>query len=322
VLASRRNQWILTVVIAAIVFGALAVVFTGGSGSGGGDDSARGDRSGGGDRSARRGGAAQSGERARPTTPRGGLGGSATQPLPPRPVPEGPQSGITEAEAIERLRRRMPWVTRGGEQGRLIALTFDDGPGPITPALLAELRRLRAPATFFPVGSDALSNPDIARGLVRPPFAIGSHTATHQRLSKLGRSAQFRQVFGGERSVQRITGVRPHLFRPPYGDYDDRTLRVLREDRSLMVLWTFSAYDWKHPDADYITRRVLRLARPGAIVLMHDGGGSTRVPTLQAVPRIVTGLRRRGYRLVTVPRLLRDAPPERRSARPRSPYPG
>jgi peptidoglycan/xylan/chitin deacetylase (PgdA/CDA1 family) len=315
VLASRRNQWILTAVIAAIVFGALTIVFSGGSGSGGGDESA------GGDRSTQAGGAEQ-GDRARPTTPRGGLGGSADEPLPPRPVPDGPQAELTEAQAIERLRRRTPWVTRGSERGRMIALTFDDGPGPITPALLAELRRLRAPATFFPVGSDTLSNQDIARAVVRPPFAIGSHTATHQRLSKLDRSAQFRQVFGGERSIQRTTGVRPHMFRPPYGDYDDRTLRVLREDRSLMVLWTYSAYDWKHPDADYITRRVLRLARPGAIVLMHDGGGSTRVPTLQAVPRIVTGLRRRGYHLVTVPRLLRDAPPERRPPRPRSPYPG
>jgi peptidoglycan/xylan/chitin deacetylase (PgdA/CDA1 family) len=89
-----------------------------------------------------------------------------------------------------------------------------------------------------------------------------------------------------------------------------------------MVLWTYSAYDWKHPDSDYIARRVLRLARPGAIVLMHDAGGVTRVPTLQALPRIVHGLRSRGYRLVTVPRLLRDAPPERRSPRPSSPYPG
>ena len=223
---------------------------------------------------------------------------------------------------VERVRRRTPWVTRGGRGGRLIALTFDDGPAAITPALLAELRRLRAPATFFPIGSDALSRPDLTRAVARPPYAVGSHTSTHARLTTLGLGAQQQQILGGRRSVARTVGGGPRMFRPPYGAYDDSTLRILRAERTLMVLWTFSAYDWKHPDADYITRRVLRLARPGAIVLMHDGGGTTRAPTLRAVPRMVRGLRRRGYRLVTVPRLLRDAPPERRPPRPRSPYPG
>src|SRR5687767_4050988 len=70
---------------------------------------------------------------------------------------------ISEAEAIERARRVSPWLLRGGTKGRMIALTFDDGPGPITPALLAELRRLKAPATFFPIGSDAAANPDLAQ---------------------------------------------------------------------------------------------------------------------------------------------------------------
>lgn len=224
--------------------------------------------------------------------------------------------------AVQHARRQAPWVIRGGRRGRLIALTFDDGPGAITPALLAELQRLNAPATFFPIGSDALSRPDLTRAIARAPFAVGSHTATHARLTTLGAAAQSRQILGGRRSVARLVGGGPRMFRPPYGAYDDATLRILRRERTLMVLWTFSAYDWKHPDADYITRRVLRLARPGAIVLMHDGGGTTRVPTLRALPRIVDGLRRRGYRFVTVPRLLRDAPPEHRSPRPRSPYPG
>jgi len=204
----------------------------------------------------------------------------------------------------------------------MIALTFDDGPGPITPALLAELKRLKAPATFFQVSSQAQGNPDLAEVEGERPFAAGSHTASHARLSKLGPAAQRAEIVGGARGVAEATGHKPHLFRPPYGAYDDATLRVLRREKALMVLWTFSAYDWKHPDADYIARRVLRLARPGAIVLMHDAGGFTRVPTLKALPRIVRGLRRKGYRLVTVPRLLRDAPPPHRSPRPRSPYPG
>jgi len=296
VLRSRRNQWLLTIAVAALAFGALALAFGGGS-----DDAAPTPR------------VASPRERPRQRDRRPA---PPTQRAHPRPRPP------TEAQAIERVRRRMPWVLRGGKRGRMIALTFDDGPASVTPALQAELQRLHAPATFFPIGSDVLSSPDLARAETRPPFSIASHTATHARLPTLGRSAQWRQVSGGARSVARVTGNRPRLFRPPYGAYDDDTLRALRRERALMVLWTYSAYDWTHPDADYIADRVLRLARPGAIVLMHDGGGTTRVPTLRAVPRIVTGLRRRGYRLVTVPRLLRDAPPERRPARPPSPYPG
>ena len=216
----------------------------------------------------------------------------------------------------------MPYITRGGRRGRLVALTFDDGPGAITPALLATLRRTRAPATFFPLGSAAQANPAVARAERRGLFALGSHTRSHPRLPDLAPQGQRAEIAGGADAVESATGRRPRLFRPPYGEWNDATLAATRRDRALMVFWTHSSYDWRTLDADAITRRVLRLAEPGAIFLLHDAGGATRQPTLEAVPRIVRGLRRRGYRLVTVPRMLRDAPPERRPPRPPSPYPG
>ena len=286
-LRSPRSRWLSLAVVAAAVFAVFVLAF---------------------------GGSSDEEDDAGP--PRRMAAPPALTIRPPKPRP------ISDAEAIERARRISPWLLRGGTKGRMIALTFDDGPGPITPALLAELRRLKAPATFFPTGSEAASSPDLTQITARPPFTIGTHTATHARLTELGVAGQDQQILGGRRLVARTVGGPPRMMRPPYGAFDDRTLAILREERTLMVLWTFSAYDWKRPDADYIARRVLRLASPGAIVLMHDGGGSTRVPTLQALPRIVNGLRRKGYRLVTVPRLLRDAPPERRPDRPRSPYPG
>ena len=288
-LRSRRNQWILTIAIAAVVFAALEIAL------GGGDDDP---------------------EQARPA-PR-----PPSRPLPPRPRPEGPQGLLKESQAIERARRLSPWLVRGGSKGRLIALTFDDGPGPITPELLDELKRLRTPATFFQVGQQVRQAPDLAREETHRPFASGSHTASHARLSELGPAAQEAEITQGAAPIRELAGRSPRMFRPPYGAYDDATLRILRREKTLMVLWTYSAYDWKHPDADYIARRVIRLARPGAIVLMHDAGGFTRAPTLRALPRIVRGLRQKGYRLVTVPRMLRDAPPEHRSPRPGSPHPG
>ena len=300
-LRSRLSRWILTVVVTGLVFGAPAIAFGGDSGDGSSGDGSHSGRA---------------------EAPRAVAGGSATRPLPTRPRPDRPRRRLREAQAVEHVRRLTPWVTRGGERGRMVALTFDDGPGPITPALLAELRRLRAPATFFQVAGSARANPGLARTEAEKPFAFGSHTASHARLTRLGRAGQQAEITGGADAVAAAAGHEPRMFRPPYGAYDDNTLAILRRERALMVLWTFSSYDWKHPDADYIARRVLRLARPGAIVLMHDAGGTTRVPTLQALPSIVAGLRRKGSRLVTVPRLLRDAPPRRRPPRPPSPYPG
>ena len=214
-----------------------------------------------------------------------------------------------------------PYISRGSARGKLVALTFDDGPGPITPALMGELRRLRAPATFFQVADLVHSNPGVARRTQDRPFAVGSHTISHPYLSRLPFDAQRREIEGGAAAIEATRGRYPKLFRPPYGHWNDDTVKAVKRARMLMVFWSVSSRDWLISDPDALARRVIRLTRPGGIVLMHDFGGVTREPTLQAVPIIVRGLRRKGYRFVTVPRLLRDAPPERRPPRPPRPYP-
>jgi peptidoglycan/xylan/chitin deacetylase (PgdA/CDA1 family) len=100
----------------------------------------------------------------------------------------------------------------------------------------------------------------------------------------------------------------PRLFRPPYASFDRATLRLLREYRMLMVMWSIDSEDYTRPGAREIVRNVVEKARPGAIVLMHDAGGD-RSQTVAALPAIVHKLRRRGYRFVTVPRMLLDDPP-------------
>ena len=91
---------------------------------------------------------------------------------------------------------------------------------------------------------------------------------------------------------------------------------MLRRNRMLMVLWSVDSQDYRQPGARAIVRRVLNGAHPGAIVLMHDAGGA-RSQTVAALPEIVRKLRHRGYRLVTVPQLLRDDPPPRGQPLPR-----
>jgi len=228
---------------------------------------------------------------------------------------------LTEAQAVERVRRMTPYISRGSARGRLVALTFDDGPGPITPALMDELRRLHVPATFFQVADLVHAHPGMARRTADEPFAVGSHTASHPYLPTMPFDAQRREIEGGAAAVKQAGHRYPKLFRPPYGHWNDDTLRAVKRARMLMVFWSVSSRDWLISDPRQIARRVIRQVRPGGIVLMHDFGGVTREPTLRAVPIIVRALRRKGYRFVTVPRLLRDAPPRRRPPRPPSRFP-
>jgi peptidoglycan/xylan/chitin deacetylase (PgdA/CDA1 family) len=229
---------------------------------------------------------------------------------------------VAEDRAIRRVLRYTPYITRGGKRRKVVALTFDDGPGPQTPELMRELRHLRAPATFFQVAQMIHVYPQVARREREQGFAIGGHTISHPDLATLRPGAQRREIGGGTQAIEQTSRFYPRLFRPPYGAYDDATLRELRRRGMLMVLWTVSTRDYDQPGVGAIVKTAVKGARPGAIILMHDAGGATRTETLRAVPRIVRGLRRRGFKLVTVPRMLLVSPPRGKPARPPSPYPG
>lgn len=213
-----------------------------------------------------------------------------------------------ELRAIERVLRYTDYVSIGSPRRMDIALTFDDGPGPQTPQLLELLRTAHVPATFFQIGSSisryrAAARAELARGL-----PIGDHTATHPFLTQLSAAAQRRQILDAASAIAAYGAPYPRLFRPPYGGFDAATLAITRAARMLMVLWTVDTRDFSQPGVKKIVYTALSGARPGAIILMHDGPGP-RPQTLAALPRIIRVLRRRHFHLVTVPRLILDDPP-------------
>ena len=215
-----------------------------------------------------------------------------------------------ENAAITRTMAYTPFVRIAGAEKREIALTFDDGPGPYTPAILAALERAHAPATFFEVGFmlrwfHASTSAIIARG-----DPIGDHTELHQSMSSLSLNAQRNELLDQAAAVSQYGAPFPRLFRPPYGVYDATTLTLLHHYGMLMVMWTVDSQDYQRPGVATIVHSVLDGARPGAIILLHDAGGD-RQETVDALPKIIRGLRARGYRLVTVPRLLLDDPAPR-----------
>jgi peptidoglycan/xylan/chitin deacetylase (PgdA/CDA1 family) len=215
-----------------------------------------------------------------------------------------------ENAAIDRALQLTPFVRMAGRQHPLVALTFDDGPGPFTDRLIDELQRLHVSATFFAVGYQL---PDFAPQLQREVdlgLTVGDHTTDHANLAHLSARDQRSQIVDDAIEIRSYGAPYPRLFRPPYGSYNQTTHALLGRQRMLSVLWSVDSEDYTLPGTDAIVQNVVGAVQPGSIVLMHDGGGD-RTQTLAAVPRIVAELRREGYRFASVPRLLLENPPPR-----------
>jgi peptidoglycan/xylan/chitin deacetylase (PgdA/CDA1 family) len=213
-----------------------------------------------------------------------------------------------ENAAINKTLAYTPYVRIAGAQHREIALTFDDGPGPYTPRILSILEHENVPATFFEVGVletyfHASTAVIAARG-----YPIGDHTESHAPMGKLSPKDQRTQLLEQISATGRYGVPFPRLFRPPYGSWDNATMKLLHRYRMLMVLWTVDTGDFRRPGTPAIVHSAVSGARPGAIVLLHDAGGD-RSETVAALPKIIRALRSRGFRFVTVPRLLLDNPP-------------
>jgi len=189
-----------------------------------------------------------------------------------------------------------------GPRRKEVALSFDDGPYPLTPSFVRMLKANRAVATFFMIGEQLTSRyRSMLLQELRNGDALGDHTYTHPNLVAAGGvKSQLRRTIGAIRS---LSGYTPCVFRPPYGDYDGAVLRSAASLGLATIMWEVDPGDYTLPGVSAIERHVLAQVRPGAIVLSHDGGGP-RGQTLAAYPGIIRALRARGYRFVTVPELL------------------
>jgi peptidoglycan/xylan/chitin deacetylase (PgdA/CDA1 family) len=219
--------------------------------------------------------------------------------------------------AISLVLAYTPFVKAGGDRAREIALTFDDGPGPYTPGVLDVLERFHVNATFFEIGEMLRYFSASTLRELRDGDVIGDHTETHPEMARLSAHEQREELFEQLARIELLGGPRPLLFRPPYGSYNATTMRELDALHMLLVLWSVDTDDYLQPGVSVIVRRALAGAQPGAIILMHDAGG-TRTQTIEALPLIIRALRARGFKLVTVPQLLHDDPPPPGQALPSS----
>ena len=212
--------------------------------------------------------------------------GGATNAFRLRPVRPVGCTGGTAGEAFE------------GPSGHpVVALTFDDGPSEYTEGFLDALRAGHARGTFFEIGQEMPGREATMRRILREGDEIGDHTVNHVEYPG------YAQIAGAAARIRAATRFQPCLFRPPGGAVNSSVLATAGALGMQTILWNVDPADWTDPGADAVYSRVVSAARPGSIVLMHDGGGD-RAGTLAALPRIVDTLRARGYRFATVTQLL------------------
>ncbi|MFE7548213.1 polysaccharide deacetylase family protein [Streptomyces gardneri] len=184
---------------------------------------------------------------------------------------------------------------------KCIALTFDAGPAEDTPRLLDILKEKQVPATFFLLGKKHVDRyPQVVKRIADEGHEVANHTWSHRILTGLDKAEVREELALTQTAVEKITGTKPTLMRPPQGRTDDTVSEVSKELGLAQILWSVTAKDYSTNDSALIRQRVLDQAGRDGIILLHDIYDGT-VP---AVPSIIDELKNRGFTFVTVPELL------------------
>ena len=199
-----------------------------------------------------------------------------------------------------------PALVHGPIDGRLITLTFDDGPAsPFTEQILDILRERRVSATFFICGKNAERAPEILRRILAEGHTVGNHTYSHPFLYLRSRAAIAEEIDRAQEVIHKITGYRPEIFRPPYGGRWFGLVPVLQEREMRLVQWSNAGYDWRN-ESEAIVRATLQGLRPGSIILLHDGDRTCAPPNVdrshivRALPSIIDGALKMGFKFVPI----------------------
>ncbi|MBD2439048.1 polysaccharide deacetylase family protein [Nostoc sp. FACHB-110] len=236
------------------------------------------------------------------------------------PVPDQPVTSPTDAKPQpstkpENLNFEVPAKFQGktlykvepSNQEKVIALTVDDGPWPKTTLQMLDIFKANnVKVTFFWVGSALQANPEIAKQVVAEGHAIGNHT-WHHWYKNMDAATAKKEIDRTSELIYKTTGVKTTLFRPPGGFLNNGLAAYAKSQKYSVVMWSLTSADTDpraKPQA--FVNNVLKGAKPGAIVLMHDGGGD-RKRTVEALPKIIAGLKQQGYRFVTIPELLQES---------------
>lgn len=183
---------------------------------------------------------------------------------------------------------------------KCLALTFDDGPGPDTARLLDILATEDVRATFFVIGGQVADRPETVRRMVAEGHVVGNHTWGHAELPRKSRTRIRSEIDRTTQALLAAGAPSPRLFRPPYGALSKQVRAEIADLGYATILWDVDTLDWHTRNTKKTVAATLADARPGGIILMHD----IHAQTVDATREIITGLKGKGFTLVTVPELL------------------
>lgn len=251
-------------------------------------------------------------------------------------APELPSLGATEQAPPEQPdlpssgTHRVIWNVDTTEP--LAALTFDDGPDPaFTPEILAILERAGVRATFFMMGWNAVTNPELARAVVDAGHEIGNHTWTHLNLAFTSPEETLEEIHRGADEIESVTGVRPRWFRPPRGQLSGFTIRHASLLGTDTVIWSVTRGVPGSGTPEAVRRHLAENLGPGDIVDLHDGLGrgtfnpgrqftedliARRRVEVDALPGVIEDATARGLRLGSVSDLVAAERPSAGVTRP------
>lgn len=193
-------------------------------------------------------------------------------------------------------------IWRGGAEEKIVALTFDDGPKPeLTEMLLNVLRQESVLATFFIIGRHAAAHPELVTKIVNAGMEVENHSYTHPNLTALPPEFVEREFVKTISTIRIPTGKRPKYFRPPGGNLNGEVSRIAADYGMTPCMWTVDGDSLETGRPERLIDFVLTRTNPGAIILLHNG----RATTVEAMPKIIEGLRRKGYSFVTIEELVR-----------------
>lgn len=184
---------------------------------------------------------------------------------------------------------------------KICSISFDAAWGnEQTEGLLDTLDKYKVKTTFFLVGSWAEKYPESVKEIAKRGHDVGNHSATHAHMTQISSEDMLTELENCNSKIEKLTGKRPTLFRPPYGDYDNNVVNTVMSLDMYCVQWNIDSLDWKDPSVDQIVQNCTAKLEPGSIILLHNG--ATNTP--EALPKVIEAIHAQGYKIVPISKIL------------------
>lgn len=212
--------------------------------------------------------------------------------------------GITAVTASASASKKIP-IYYVQKEEKLVSLSFDAAWGnEQTQELLDILDKYNIKTTFFLVGSWVDKYPESVKAICDAGHDVSNHSDTHPHMSKMPKEKIRAEIENCNNKIEALIGVKPNLFRPPYGDYNNTVVETVNELNMYCMQWNIDSLDWKDPSPEQIKKNIMSKIKPGSIILMHNGAKNTPA----ALPMVIEAITGEGYNIVPMSQIIYQCP--------------